>query len=36
LLYLVYAIAVVLLYFPCRWYAELKQRRKDLSFLSYL
>jgi uncharacterized membrane protein len=36
LLYLVYAIAIVLLYFPCRWYAGLKQRRKDIAFLSYL
>jgi uncharacterized membrane protein len=36
LLYLVYAVAVVLLYFPCRWYAGLKQRRKDITFLSYL
>lgn len=36
LLYLVYAIAIVLLYFPCRWYAGLKQRRKDVAFLSYL
>ena len=36
LLYLVYALAVVLLYFPCRWYAVLKQRRKDIAFLSYL
>jgi uncharacterized membrane protein len=36
LLYLVYAVAVVLLYFPCRWYAGLKQRRKDLAFLSYM
>ena len=27
LLYLVWAIAVVLLYFPCRWYAEVKGRR---------
>lgn len=36
LLYLVYAIAIVLLYFPCQWYAGLKQRRKDIPFLSYL
>ena len=36
LLYLVYGIAIVLLYFPCRWYAALKQRRKDIAFLSYL
>jgi uncharacterized membrane protein len=29
LLYLVWAITVVLLYFPCRWFAEVKQRRND-------
>lgn len=29
LLYLVWAIAVVMLYFPCRWYADLKARRRD-------
>jgi uncharacterized membrane protein len=36
LLYLVWAIVVVALYFPCRWFAGLKQRRKDVGFLSYL
>lgn len=36
LLYLVYAIVVVILYFPCRWFAGLKQRRRDIAFLSYL
>jgi len=35
LLYLMWAIAVVLLYFPCRWYAELKVRRQDW-WLKYL
>jgi uncharacterized membrane protein len=35
LLYLVWAIAVVMLYFPCRWYAELKARRSDW-WLKYL
>jgi len=30
LLYLVWAIAVVMLYFPSRWYADLKARRTDL------
>ncbi len=35
LLYLVWAIAVVLLYFASRWYAELKARRSD-SWLKYL
>jgi uncharacterized membrane protein len=36
LLYLVWAIVVAVLYFPCRWFAGLKQRRKDIGFLSYL
>jgi uncharacterized membrane protein len=36
LLYLVFAIVVGVLYFPCRWFAGLKQRRKDIEFLSYL
>jgi uncharacterized membrane protein len=36
LLYLVWAIVVVALFFPCRWFAGLKQRRKDIGFLSYL
>ena len=35
LLYLVWAIAVVLLYFPSRWYADLKTRRRDW-WLKYL
>jgi uncharacterized membrane protein len=35
LLYLVFAIAVALLYVPCRWYAGLKARRKD-AWLSYI
>jgi uncharacterized membrane protein len=36
LLYLVTAVAIVLLYFPCRWFARLKDRRRDLTWLSYL
>jgi uncharacterized membrane protein len=36
LLYLVWAIAIVLLYVPSRWYAELKARRTDLRWLKYL
>jgi len=36
LLYLVWVIVVTLLYIPCRWFAALKQRRKDIAFLSYL
>ena len=35
LLYLVWAIAVVLLSFPCRWYADLKARRNNW-WLKYL
>ncbi len=35
LLYAVWVIALVLLYFPCRWFAGLKARRKD-QWLSYL
>jgi uncharacterized membrane protein len=36
LLYLVWALVVAVLYFPCRWFAGLKQRHKDIGFLSYL
>ncbi|HEX7286847.1 MAG TPA: heparan-alpha-glucosaminide N-acetyltransferase domain-containing protein [Candidatus Angelobacter sp.] len=36
LLYLVWALVAATLYFPCRWFAGLKQRRKDIRFLSYL
>lgn len=35
LLYDVWALAIVVLYFACRWYAELKARRRDW-WLSYL
>ncbi len=35
LLYLVWLIVIVLLYFACRWYADLKARRKH-SWLAYL
>ncbi|MBI4502266.1 MAG: DUF1624 domain-containing protein [Gemmatimonadetes bacterium] len=35
LLYLVTIVVVAGLYFPCRWFAELKQRRRN-SWLSYL
>lgn len=35
LLYLVWAIAVVALYVPCRWFADLKTRRSDW-WLKYL
>jgi uncharacterized membrane protein len=36
LLYFVWLIVVFILFFPCRWFAGLKQRRKDIEFLSYL
>jgi len=35
LLYLVFAIVVAILYFPCRWYAGVKARHRE-SLLSYL
>jgi uncharacterized membrane protein len=35
LLYGVWAVAVVALYFPCRWFADLKARRRDW-WLGYL
>jgi uncharacterized membrane protein len=35
LLYAVWLVAVVILYFPCRWFAELKARKKS-RWLSYL
>ena len=35
LLYLVFAIAVAILYFPCRWFAGLKARSRT-AWLSYL
>jgi uncharacterized membrane protein len=34
--YLVWFVVILLLYLPCRWYAELKARRRDLVLLSYL
>jgi uncharacterized membrane protein len=35
LLYAVWAVVIAALYFPCRWFAELKARRKDW-WLGYL
>jgi hypothetical protein len=35
LLYAVWAVAIVMLYFACRWFADLKARRKDW-WLGYL
>ena len=34
IVYLMWGIAVLLLYFPCRWFADLKRRRRDV-WLSY-
>jgi uncharacterized membrane protein len=34
--YLAWAIVVLIMYWPCRWYADLKSRRRDLKFLSYI
>jgi hypothetical protein len=34
-IYLLWITTVVILYFPCRWWAGLKQRRKDW-WLGYL
>jgi uncharacterized membrane protein len=36
LLYLVWAIAIVVLYFPCRWYADFKARRGDSRWLKFI
>jgi hypothetical protein len=35
LLYLVFACVIALLYFPCRWFADLQARRRD-SWLAYI
>jgi uncharacterized membrane protein len=34
--YLMWGLVVAILYVPSRWYAGLKRRRKDLTWLSYL
>jgi uncharacterized membrane protein len=36
LLYAVWAVAIVPLYFACRWFAKLKRERPDASLLRYL
>ena len=33
--YLMWGVVVFLLYFPCRWFRELKQRRREWWWLSY-
>ena len=35
MVYLVWIAVMLLLYLPCRWFAELKRRRRD-AWLSYL
>ena len=35
LLYAVFVVTLVILYFPCRWFAELKARKRS-AWLSYL
>jgi hypothetical protein len=35
LLYAVWLLAILILYFPCRWFADLKARKKS-RWLSYL
>ncbi|HEX6496027.1 MAG TPA: heparan-alpha-glucosaminide N-acetyltransferase domain-containing protein [Acidobacteriaceae bacterium] len=34
--YLMWAIVLAILYYPCRWYMNLKARHRDWSLLSYL
>jgi uncharacterized membrane protein len=34
--YLMWAVVVAVLYIPCRWYAGLKRRRRDWTWLSYV
>lgn len=36
LTYLCWIAGAIIVYFPCRWYAGLKARRKDLTLLRYL
>jgi len=36
MVYVCWALGTLLLYFPCRWYAGVKSRRKDLAILRYL
>jgi hypothetical protein len=34
--YVCWLLGTVVLYFPCRWYAGVKTRRRDLVILRYL
>ena len=34
--YICWFLGVIVLYFPCRWYADVKARRRDLVLLRYL
>jgi hypothetical protein len=34
--YLIWLFVVLVLYLPCRWFAGVKARRRDLWWLSYL
>lgn len=36
MVYLMWAVTVLLLYVPCRWFAEVKRRHRDVWWLSYL
>ncbi len=36
MVYLMWAVVVIGLYPACRWFADLKKRRRDLVWLSYL
>jgi hypothetical protein len=35
LVYVVWALVIATVYWPCRWFAELRRRRRDLIWLSY-
>jgi hypothetical protein len=35
IVYLVWALVVLILYPACRWFADLKARRRDLTWLGY-
>jgi uncharacterized membrane protein len=35
LVYIVWISVIAIVYWPCRWFAELRRRRRDLTWLSY-